>query len=153
MRSRGQCRQAIGLTLIEVIFLLFLVATIAGLVGSPCSCGSDLERPNADLARVQMANLKQALDLYKLENGYYPETEQGLNALVAPPAMGRQAANFRPGGYLKDGQVPLDPWGNEFGYIGDNDVFAIFSAGSDGAIGAGDDIVELGTGVRVAKAR
>ena len=84
-------------------------------------------------AMVQMSALEQALKLYRLDNGQYPTTEQGLQALVAPPVAGPQAHRWRQGGYLERGKVPKDPWGGNFVYLspGLHDDFDLISYGAD----------------------
>ena len=68
-------------------------------------------------ANMQIESLETALKLYKLDNGMYPDTEQGLQALVEQPETGMLPKNWRKGGYLEKGRVPKDPWGNEFVYL------------------------------------
>ncbi len=86
-------------------------------------------------AKVQIRNLETALKLYKLDNGVYPSTEQGLDSLVAKPAAGEIPRNWREGGYLEKKKVPLDPWGNPYTYAspGANGDYDIVSYGADGA--------------------
>ena len=88
-------------------------------------------------ARTDVNNLMQALKLYKLDNGQYPTTEQGLNALVEPPAVGALAKKWRTGGYLEKGRVPKDPWDNDFVYIspGLHGDFDLISYGPDNQSG------------------
>ena len=88
-------------------------------------------------AQVDIQSLETALKLYKLDNGVYPTTDQGLEALVTKPDTGKTAKNWRTGGYLEKGQVPKDPWGNEFIYIspGAHSDFDITSYGADGEPG------------------
>ena len=85
------------------------------------------------------------LKLYKLDNGNYPTTEQGLQALVAPPAVGTPLKNWRQGGYLEKGKVPKDPWDNDFVYIspgahGDYDLICHGADGEPGGEGKNKDI-------------
>ena len=77
------------------------------------------------------------LKIYKLDNGQYPTTEQGLNALVEPPAVGALAKKWRTGGYLEKGRVPKDPWDNDFVYIspGLHGDFDLISYGPDNQSG------------------
>ena len=88
-------------------------------------------------AKVQIQSLETALQLYKLDTGNYPTTEQGLQALVEAPATGELAKSWREGGYLEKGQVPKDPWGNEYIYLspGTRADFDIISYGADGVAG------------------
>ena len=88
-------------------------------------------------ARLQIESIDTALKLYKLDNGNYPTTEQGLQALVEPPTVGALSKNWRQGGYLEKGKVPKDPWDNDFVYIspGAHGDFDLTSRGADGEPG------------------
>ncbi len=99
-------------------------------------------RPKRTKAAVQIQSLEQALKFYKLDNGKYPTTEQGLQALVEAPSAGQLAKKWRSAGYLEKGRVPNDPWDNEFIYIapGLHSDFDLMSYGIDGQPGGeGDD--------------
>jgi general secretion pathway protein G len=91
--------------------------------------------------RVQIEGLETALKLYKLDNGVYPTTEQGLQALVESPDVENVMQNWRKGGYLEKGKVPKDPWGNEFIYLspGIQGDYDITSYGADGVPGGEDE--------------
>jgi len=96
-------------------------------------------------AKIQMESLESALKLYKLDNGNYPTTEQGLKALVEQPTVGPPAKNWREGGYLEKGKVPKDPWGNDFVYLspgnhGDFDLICLGKDGESGGEGVDKDI-------------
>jgi len=88
-------------------------------------------------AKVDIASLETALRLYKLDNGNYPTTEQGLEALVSPPETAPLPAKWHEGGYLEKNRVPNDPWGNAFIYLspGIHDDYDIICYGADGAPG------------------
>jgi general secretion pathway protein G len=85
-------------------------------------------------AKMQIESLETALKLYKLDNGMYPDTEQGLQALVEQPETGVVPKNWRKNGYLEKGRLPKDPWGNEFVYLspGTHGDYDIISYGADG---------------------
>jgi general secretion pathway protein G len=85
--------------------------------------------------RVQIKNIQQAIELFKLDNGFYPSTEQALDSLVRMPETGRVPKNYRKGGYLD--RVPKDPWGNPFVYVspGQHGEYDISSYGADGVPG------------------
>jgi general secretion pathway protein G len=96
-------------------------------------------------ARVQIESIETALKLYKLDNGSYPSTEQGLQALVELPEIGQLASNWREGGYLEKGKVPRDPWGYDFVYLspgvhGDYDLMSYAADGEPGGEGDNEDI-------------
>ncbi len=84
-------------------------------------------------ATLQIESLETALKMYKLDNGVYPSTEQGLQALVEPPSVGILAKRWREGGYLEKGRIPKDPWKNEFVYLspGINSDYDLSSYGPD----------------------
>jgi general secretion pathway protein G len=88
-------------------------------------------------AQVQIESIETALKLYKLDNGYYPTTEQGLQALVEAPSAGQLPKAWREGGYLEKGKVPKDPWDNEYIYLspGIHSDFDLMSYGADGEPG------------------
>ena len=88
-------------------------------------------------ARVQMESVETALRLYKLDNGVYPTTEQGLQALIEAPTVGDLPRAWRKGGYLEKGQLPKDPWGHEYIYLspGLHGDYDLVSYGADGQPG------------------
>lgn len=88
-------------------------------------------------AKMQMESIETALKLYKLDNGMYPTTEQGLQALVEMPQSGTIPTKWRKGGYLEKGKLPKDPWGNDFIYLcpGIHGEYDIISYGGDGVPG------------------
>jgi general secretion pathway protein G len=89
---------------------------------------------------VTITNLETALKTYYLDNGYYPTTDQGLDALVVEPNIDPVPGKWRKGGYLEKGKVPLDPWGNDYIYLspGMYGDFDIISYGLDGVEGGED---------------
>jgi len=93
------------------------------------------------MAAVQITSLETAIESYRLDNGFYPSTEQGLQALVEAPSTGRLPAKWRDGGYLTKRKVPQDPWGNDFIYLspGSHGDFDIISYGGDGQAGGEGD--------------
>jgi len=121
-----------GFTLIELMVVIVILGILAGLI-VPRIMGRPDEARRAK-ARIQIESLETALKLYKLDNGNYPSTEQGLNALVEPPTIGTAVKNWRQGGYLEKGKVPKDPWDNDFIYIspGAHGDFDLISRGADG---------------------
>lgn len=123
-----------GFTLIELMVVLVILGILAVTVG-PRILGRPDEAKQLK-ARMTIEALETALKLYKLDVGTYPTTEQGLEALVAKPETGN-SNEWREGGYLEKGQVPRDPWKNEFVYLspGVHNDFDIVSYGADGAPG------------------
>lgn len=127
-----------GFTLIELIVVVFILSLLAAIV-APRFMGRT-EDAKVTEAKVQIKNFETALKLFKLDNGFYPSTEQGLEALIEEPSIGRRAENYREGGYLEQKRIPLDPWDNPYIYVspGLYGDFDILSLGADGQEG-GDD--------------
>ena len=129
-----------GFTLIELLVVLIIIGILAGYIG-PKIMGRP-EEARRTKAALQINGIETALKLYKLDNGIYPSTEQGLQALIDPPATGKLAPRWREGGYLENRKLPKDPWGNDFVYLspGVNGDFDLSSYGPDGeAGGTGED--------------
>lgn len=124
-----------GFTLIEIMVVIVILALLAALVG-PKLMGRTDDAKITD-ARVQIKNIETALKLYKLDNGSYPTTEQGLGALVEKPSVGVIPKSYKEEGYLESKKVPNDPWGNGYLYIspGEHGDYDLFTYGSDGAKG------------------
>lgn len=128
-----------GFTLIELMVVIVILGVLAGLI-IPRIMGRP-EEARRMKARIQIESIETALKLYKLDNGSYPSTEQGLEALVEAPSVGQLPKAWRDGGYLEKGRVPKDPWENEFIYLspGANSDFDLISYGADGEPG-GEDV-------------
>ncbi|HRX26475.1 MAG TPA: type II secretion system major pseudopilin GspG [Aminivibrio sp.] len=122
-----------GFTLVEILVVVVILGLLATLV-IPRVVGRG-EEAKRTAALVQIREIEQALDLYKLDNGFYPTTEQGLEALVSRPGGLPEPRNYREDGYMK--KVPSDPWGRPYLYRspGDHGEADLFSLGPDGAEG------------------
>lgn len=132
-----------GFTLIELMVVIIILGILAGLI-VPRIMGRP-EEARRMKARVQIESMETALKLYKLDNGNYPTTEQGLQALVEAPAVGQLPRAWREGGYLEKGKVPKDPWGNEYVYLypgihADLDLISYGADGEPGGEGNDEDI-------------
>lgn len=132
-----------GFTLIEVLVVLIIIGILAGYIG-PKIMGRP-EEAKRTKAAMQIKGLETSLHLYKLDNGSYPSTEQGLSALVSPPESGKLPSNWRKGGYLEKPSVPVDPWGNEFIYLspGVHSDFDLMSYGPDGESGGDGENADI----------
>ena len=121
-----------GFTLIELMVVIVILGILAGLI-IPRIMGRPEEAKQLK-AKMQIESLETALKLYKLDNGMYPDTEQGLQALIEQPETGIIPKNWRKNGYLEKGRLPKDPWGNEFVYLspGAHGDYDIISYGADG---------------------
>ncbi|MDH4446868.1 MAG: type II secretion system major pseudopilin GspG [Acidovorax sp.] len=129
-RPTPQVRAARGFTLIELLVVLAILTLLAGLVGPRVL--NQLGGAKSRTAGVQISDLDKSLELFKLDVGRYPTSEEGLDALVKRPG----SVNGWAGPYLKGG-VPQDPWGRAYRYAnpGPNGGLEILSLGADGAPG------------------
>ncbi len=119
-----------GFTLIEIMVVIVILGILAVLVVPKVMSRPDEARIVA--ARQDINAMSQALKLYRLDNGRYPSTEQGLKALVEKPVSPPLPKNWKPGGYLE--RMPVDPWGNAYQYAnpGTHGEMDIWSHGADG---------------------
>ncbi len=132
-----QRRRRAGFTLIELLVVLAILALLAGLVGPRVL--NQLGGAKSKTAQVQIADLDKALELFKLDVGRYPSSEEGLQALVTKPAS---VASGWAGPYLK-GSVPVDPWGKPYEYKLEGGAVLIQSLGADGAPGGDGENADL----------
>lgn len=128
-----------GFTLIELMVVLVIIGVLAALIVPNVLDRADDARVSA--AKTDIANLHQALKLYKLDNQRYPSQEQGLQALVLKPSNGVVPANWRP--YVD--KLPNDPWGRPYLYMnpglrGEVDVLSFGADGQSGGEGKNADI-------------
>jgi len=100
-----------GFTLLEIMVVVVIISILALYVG-PKIMGEP-QKARINQAKLQIKSIETALKMYKLDNGVYPSTEQGLEALVQPPEVGQLAKKWRKGGYLEKSAVPKDPWDND----------------------------------------
>ncbi len=122
-----------GFTLIEIMVVIIILGILVGLIVPRFM--EKPEKARVVKAKLQIESLSAALKEYKLDNGDYPTTEQGLQALVEKPAIGKIPKQYPEKGYLP--KIPKDPWGNEYVYIspGDHGDFDIVSYAADGEEG------------------
>jgi len=132
-----------GFTLIEVLIVVVILGILAGLIVPRI-----MDRP--DQARVVAAKndiqaVISALKLYRLDNGTYPSTQQGLEALVKRPETGDVPRNWKPGGYLE--RLPKDPWGADYQYLnpGVHGEIDVFSFGADRKPGGENYDADIGS--------
>lgn len=126
-----------GLTFIEILVVLIILAAISGLIATQFI--GEAERSKAKITKVQIESLRSALDLYRLHNSTYPSTEQGLAALVRRPEVGTIPEGWQ-GPYLNSNVVPQDAWGRDFLYANNGSAsgYTITSLGADGVEGGTD---------------
>lgn len=126
-------KQSNAFTLIELMIVIIILGILASIV-VPKLMGRP-EEARRTKAKIQIRNFQQALDLFKLDNGFYPTTEQGLEALVKKPTISPIPPRYREEGYID--RIPKDPWGNPYVYIcpGKHGEYDIISYGADGEPG------------------
>jgi general secretion pathway protein G len=129
-----------GFTLIELLVVLMILGLLAGLVGPRVL--KYMGGAKSDTARLQIEEFGAGLDLYHLEVGRYPTTEEGLEALSRAPAG---VDNWN-GPYLRKKTIPVDPWGRPYHYRspgenGDYDLYSLGRDNADGGEGEDEDIV------------
>lgn len=120
-----------GFSLLELMVAVAIMAVLAALI-APAAL-ENLNEARRTTAKANIKSLADALKFYKLENGRYPTTEQGLQALVAKPSAQPVPGNWRP--YIE--KLPVDPWGQQYQYLspGTKGEFDIISYGADGKPG------------------
>lgn len=123
-------RSCRGFTLIEIMVVVVILGILAAVIVPRLLSRPDVAKVTK--AKVDMKGIEEALGLFKLDNGFYPSTEQGLKALVTKPEIGRIPTRYIPDGYLK--KVPIDPWNKPYIYLSPgvhSSDFDIISHGSD----------------------
>ena len=122
-----------GFTLIEVMVVVIILSILAAFVVPKLTGRTDQARRVK--AQVDIRNIGGALEGFNLDNGYYPTTEQGIEALVNEPATGNIPENWQEGGYLQ--KVPSDPWTQPYQYLspGEHGEYDLYSLGADRELG------------------
>jgi general secretion pathway protein G len=123
-----------GFTLIEILVVVFIIGLLATIVSVNVIGQTDTARITK--AKADLKELEQGLHLYKLDNGSYPTTDQGLAALVQKPSSGPQPRKYNAEGYVQ--KIPEDPWGNHYVYLSDGQQFVLKCLGADGEQGGSD---------------
>ena len=128
-------RRVVGFTLVEVMVVVVIIGVLAALIVPRVLGRSDEARATA--AKHDIAAIMQSLKLYRLDNGRYPTSDQGLQSLVTKPERPPLPANWKP--YLD--KLPKDPWGSPYQYLnpgvhGEIDVFSLGAEGQAGAAAA-----------------
>ncbi|MFI4954336.1 MAG: type II secretion system major pseudopilin GspG [Gammaproteobacteria bacterium] len=138
LSQRERLAKMAGFTLIEIMVVVVIIGILAMVV-----VPSIISRPDEARivrARQDVGTLVQALDLYRLDNGFYPSQEQGYEALVTKPASEPIPRNWNPEGYLRT--LPTDPWGRSYEYRnpGTHSAIDVYSLGPEGREGSEQEI-------------
>lgn len=128
--------------MLELLAVLAILAVVVGIAGP--AIFRQLNSGKVSATKVQIDAVSKSLNSFFLDCGFFPSTEQGLDALIEPPGVGRKCKDFDPDGYFEKKSVPLDPWQSEFIYKspGQNRTssFDLSSPGPDAEPGNDDDI-------------
>mgnify|MGYP003685363895 CR=1 FL=1 len=122
-----------GMSLIEILIAITLLGVVGTLVVS--NVIDSLREGETNSTKIQIKSLGKILIDYKRKCGVYPTNDQGLDALVQKPTSGKECKRYPPNGFIQDGKIPEDPWGNEFIYESDGRKYSILSLGVDGIEG------------------
>jgi general secretion pathway protein G len=142
----GDPRRKRGFTLLEMVAVVAIIGILMTLVGTQIA--AQLDRTYVQASKAKISQVSQALEMYRLDNGRYPTTEQGLQALVSKPTTNPEPRRYLPGGYVKGRQFLMDAWGLDFHYAspGTHNTrgFDVWSLGSDGNAGGADSSSDFG---------
>ena len=136
-------RRQAAFTLIEIMAVVIIMGLLMGVVG--VTVFSRVDDARIATTKMQIKQVENALEFYRMDNSRYPSNEEGLQALIQAPANAR---NYPAGGYLKDKDGLLDPWDSTFQYQSPGQhnphTFDIWSLGADGAVGGTGQNAEIG---------
>ena len=125
-------KKTAGFTLTEMLIVIALIGLIMTFVSG--NIIGKFNSAKVDSTKIQMKQLGVILDDFNRVCGFYPTTDQGLDALIKAPS-GRECKNYDPAGFIKGSKVPKDGWGNDFIYESDGSKFKITSLGGDNKAG------------------
>jgi general secretion pathway protein G len=145
VRSRRARSREDAFTLIEIMAVVLIMGLLASIVGVTVIRQIDKGRVTA--TRIQIKQLEVALTAFYSDNGFFPSTEQGLDALVEKPTIGREARDYPEGGYLQGGVVPFDAWRSPYQYESPGQInrdYDIWSLGADAVAGGAGVDADIG---------
>ena len=134
-----------GFTLIEIMVVVVIIGVLGAIVVPQFMSRPDQAKVTA--AKTDIQAIATSLEMYRLDNAYYPSTQQGLEALVRRPSGTPAARNWNAQGYLKS--LPVDPWGTPYQYLNPgvraaNGGYDLYSLGSDGVTGGEGHGADIG---------
>ncbi|MFT5082167.1 MAG: general secretion pathway protein G [Lentisphaeria bacterium] len=134
-------RKQQGFSLIEIMVVVVIMGLLAAAIG-PTVLGA-LGQAQEKVVQSDFKSIETALKMYKLDNFVYPTSDQGIEALVAPPESDPIPRNWRRDGYLPE--LPQDPWGNDYLYISPSEgkPYDIYTLGADGVRGGVEDAADV----------
>ena len=125
--NKNMTRPQSGFSLIEILVVLTMIGILSALI-----VPNVINRPDearVTKARLDVQQIGNALEYYRLDNGFYPSTDQGIEALVSEPSGFPEPRKWNPEGYLKS--PPEDPWGEPYLYFNEERTFDVYSFGAD----------------------
>lgn len=125
----GSNTKTAGFSLIEMLIVIALMALVGTFVAS--NVIRKFDKAKVDATQIQIKQLGVILDDFRRVCGFYPTTDQGLDALIKSPG-GRECKNYDPEGFIKEKKVPKDAWNNDFVYESDGNRYVLKSLGRDG---------------------
>lgn len=134
-----------GFTLIEIMVVVVIIGVLGAIVVPQFMSRPDQAKVTA--AKTDVQAIATSLEMYRLDNAYYPSTQQGLEALIHRPTGTPAARNWNPQGYLKS--LPVDPWGTPYQYLNPgvraaNGGYDLYSLGADGVTGGEGHAADIG---------
>jgi general secretion pathway protein G len=139
MKKYARVSRERGFSLVEIMAVVFIMGLMIGVVS--LGVASRVKKARLEATKAQIASLEQAISMFHLECGFYPDA---LESLVGPPSSGRTCKGYPPEGFLSKKEVPVDPWGKAFNYAQpgthNRDGYDLWSAGPDAEDGTSDDI-------------
>lgn len=127
-------------SLIELLIVIAILGLLVGLIGPALI--DKFGQAKQNLTCTQMGSISQSLDMFKLDNGVYPTTDEGLEALISNPDADKYP-NYGSGSYFQKGKMPKDAWKRKFEYIGTGNSFDIISLGADGKEGGDGESADV----------
>jgi general secretion pathway protein G len=142
MQRSNSSKSQQGFTLMEIMIVVAILGILISVVAYRYT--GRIEEARTTAAQMDIKALGSALQMFKMDNAFYPTTEQGLRALIEKPSIGRVPNNWREGGYLQERKIPKDPWKYEYHYQSPgthNRDFDLWSYGNDNQEGGqGEDV-------------